>query len=215
MADGCLGKCRSSTISQPPSNNKSQPICRWSAPVRKKPDDGAHAKRKTERTIGQPIARSIFQPGRRNFRDYAHDVRMGDDGTSSPSPRMGGARVTYVKPELRNRNGWHRRPACAVRPLAGRKRPDAGAENRRAKKFNRFSRSERRVAARHRPVACATQRIGRRHYGVRVKCIIPENSVIRIIPDYFAAALMSSNSFCTSGGGGRSRKARAIYSARR
>jgi type I restriction enzyme M protein len=25
-----------------------------------------------------------------------------------------------VEPEVRNRNGWHRRPACAVRPLAGR-----------------------------------------------------------------------------------------------
>ena len=31
-----------------------------------------------------------------------------------------------------------------------------------------FSRSERRVAARHRPVACATQQSGQRHFGVRV-----------------------------------------------
>jgi len=63
-----------------------------------------------------------------------------------------------VEPELRNKNGWHRRPACAVRPLAGRKGRDTGTESRRAKKFKRFPRSERRVAARHRPVACATFR---------------------------------------------------------
>ena len=52
------------------------------------------------------------------------------------------------------------RPACAVRPLAGRNGKGVGSGNKRAEKSARPLPSERRVAARHRRVACATYRQG-------------------------------------------------------
>ena len=47
-------------------------------------------------------------------------------------------------------------------------REDVGTETGSRKSADGFPRSERRVAARHRPLACATQRNDRRHFGVRV-----------------------------------------------
>jgi hypothetical protein len=71
--------------------------------------------------------------------------------------------------ELRNWHEWRRRAACAVRPLAGRNGQDAGPGNGREEKFARCLRSERRAAARHRPVACATQQSGHRDFRIRVQ----------------------------------------------
>src|SRR5882724_5174006 len=49
-----------------------------------------------------------------------------------------------IKPELYIWHGWHRRPACPVRPLAGRNVKDVGTGKRRAEKFAHFAHSERR-----------------------------------------------------------------------
>ena len=67
--------------------------------------------------------------------------------------------MSFLKLEFRIWSGWHGRPARAVRTLAGRKEvtidPAAAAQS----KWDVLPHSTRRVAARHRRVACATQRL--------------------------------------------------------
>src|ERR1019366_2738254 len=84
---------------------------------------------------------------------------------------------TSTQPELRNRNGWHRRPACAVRPLAGRKGPDAGTENRGVENSGRFSpfraagrRSAQATGLCHLPeMSAATSEFGLNFFGSKKK----------------------------------------------
>ena len=58
--------------------------------------------------------------------------------------------------------------ASSVRLETSGHSPDVGNANSRSKKYRATSRSGRRVAARHRPVACATHRNDHRRFGVRV-----------------------------------------------
>ena len=77
--------------------------------------------------------------------------------------------MNATEPELRIWIGWNGLPARPVGPLARRNDRNATLEKGCRKKFERLSRSERRVAARDRRVACATRPLRRHYFGVRAE----------------------------------------------